>query len=67
MRCGVRIGWGAADPWIPVEQATRLRDLLPGSPPVVLLEEVGHLSPVEAAPAVTGALADWLDRPAADG
>lgn len=61
VRCGVRIGWGAADPWIPVEQATRLRDLLPGSPPVVLLDGVGHLGPVEATSAVSGVLADWLD------
>lgn len=60
VRCPVRIGWGEQDPWIPVEQAPRLRDLLPGSPPVLLLDQVGHLAPVEGTSAVAGALADWL-------
>ena len=61
-RCEVGIGWGADDPWIPVEQATRLREQLPGDDPVVRLAEVGHLSPVEAESAVTGALLEWLAR-----
>jgi pimeloyl-ACP methyl ester carboxylesterase len=58
--CGVTIGWGAQDPWIPAEQAARLRTLLPGSPPVIMLDEVGHLAPLEAPSLVHRALDDWL-------
>ncbi|MDN0193604.1 alpha/beta hydrolase [Streptomyces sp. S.PNR 29] len=58
--CAVTIGWGDQDPWIPVDQSARLRDLLPGSPPVVTLKEVGHLAPVETPSRVHRALGDWL-------
>ena len=61
-RCEVAIGWGEQDPWIPVEQAARLRDQLPGTPPVTTLDGVGHLAPIEAAPAVCRALDGWLAR-----
>jgi pimeloyl-ACP methyl ester carboxylesterase len=60
VRCAVTIGWGAQDPWIPVEQAARLRDLLPGRPSVITLGEVGHLAPVETPSRVSHALGDWL-------
>lgn len=60
VRCPVTIGWGKQDPWIPVDQAARLRKLLPGDPPVITLDDVGHLAPVEAAPQVHRALDDWL-------
>ncbi|WP_274910956.1 alpha/beta fold hydrolase [Streptomyces sp. WZ-12] len=60
VRCAVTIGWGEQDPWIPVDQATRLQDLLPGSPPVITLGEVGHLAPVETPSRVCRALGDWL-------
>src|SRR5690606_13155634 len=35
VRCPVRVGWGTDDPWIPAEQADRLRDALPGEAEVV--------------------------------
>ncbi|MBE1878847.1 alpha/beta fold hydrolase [Myceligenerans pegani] len=60
VRCPVAIGWGERDPWIPLEQATRLRDLLPGQPSVLTLADVGHLAPVEASAPVSRALDDWL-------
>ncbi|WP_405505285.1 alpha/beta fold hydrolase [Streptomyces purpurascens] len=63
VRCPVTIGWGEQDPWLPVDQAARLRDLLPGSPPVILLGEAGHLAPVETPARVTRALVDWLGGP----
>jgi pimeloyl-ACP methyl ester carboxylesterase len=65
VRCPVMIGWGAQDPWIPVEQAARLRTSLPGNCPVVTLDEVGHLAPVEASSRVLAALSDWLAAPPA--
>ena len=64
VRCPVTIGWGEQDPWIPVEQAARLHEQLPGEPPVVTLRETGHLPPVESAARVHRALAEWLGRPA---
>lgn len=60
VRCPVTVGWGARDPWIPVEQAARLRSLLPGDSPVITLDGTGHLAPVEAPSSVNRALEDWL-------
>jgi pimeloyl-ACP methyl ester carboxylesterase len=60
VRCALSIGWGTRDPWIPVTQAFELRALLPGTPPVTELNEVGHLAPVEAPSAVSAALGEWL-------
>lgn len=60
VRCSVRVGWGGQDPWIPAEQATRLRDLLPGDVAVRVLDDVGHLAPVEAPDRVCRALDAWL-------
>ena len=62
VRCPVAIGWGEDDPWIPAGQAGRLRDRLPGEPPVITLDGVGHLAPVEAPSRVIRALSDWLAR-----
>ncbi|NLU82545.1 alpha/beta hydrolase [Rhodococcus sp. HNM0569] len=62
VRCPTRIGWGADDPWIPVEQASRLRDLLPGAPEVAVFAGAGHLTPLAACGAVARELAQWLER-----
>ena len=62
VRCEVGVGWGAEDPWVPVEQAARLRALLPGDAPVVELAGVAHLAPLEAPRAVAGTLDAWLSR-----
>ncbi|MCT2582868.1 alpha/beta fold hydrolase [Actinophytocola gossypii] len=60
VRCPVGIGWGTRDPWLPVDQAFELRALLPGTPPVTELADVGHLAPVEAPSAVSSALDEWF-------
>ncbi|MGW8813961.1 alpha/beta fold hydrolase [Gordonia terrae] len=60
VRCPTRIGWGADDPWIPVEQAALLQDLLPDRPDVVTLGGVGHLAPLEATAEVIRAIQEWL-------
>lgn len=61
VRCPVGIGWGTEDPWIPVNQAFELQELLPGTSPVVELAGVGHLAPLEDAPGVSHALDVWLE------
>ncbi|WP_032376141.1 alpha/beta fold hydrolase [Rhodococcoides fascians] len=60
VRCDTAIGWGQQDPWIPVEQAFRLKQLLPGQSNVITLPGVGHLAPLEAPSLVEQALDTWL-------
>jgi pimeloyl-ACP methyl ester carboxylesterase len=60
VRCPVSVGWGERDPWIPVEQATRLQRVLPGTPDVVLYPEAGHLVPAEDPETVHADLRRWL-------
>ncbi|MDQ0709250.1 pimeloyl-ACP methyl ester carboxylesterase [Arthrobacter woluwensis] len=60
VRCPTRIGWGAQDPWIPLEQAYRLQSLLAGSPDVTVLDDAGHLAPYEDPAAVSAVLRGWL-------
>lgn len=60
VRTPVSIGWGAEDPWIPVDQARRLADALPGEVPVTILPGVGHLVPLEAPDALREAVGRWL-------
>ncbi|WP_255182768.1 alpha/beta fold hydrolase [Rhodococcus sp. WWJCD1] len=60
VRCDTSIGWGQQDPWIPVEQAYRLQQLLPGQSNVNTLPGVGHLAPLEAPSRVKQALDTWL-------
>jgi pimeloyl-ACP methyl ester carboxylesterase len=60
VRAPVAIGWGEADPWIPVEQAGELARRLPGGPAVTLLPGVGHLAPLEAADAVADVISGHL-------
>lgn len=60
VRCPVRIGWGVDDPWIPFEQAERLRSALPGPVEVVEFPARGHLVPLEDADGTSTALLEWL-------
>lgn len=60
VRCNTSIGWGEQDPWIPVEQAFRLRQLLPGESSVITVPGVGHLTPLEAPSVTAEALDAWL-------
>jgi len=60
VRCSTSIGWGEQDPWIPVQQAFQLQQLLPGRPEVITLPGVGHLAPLESPSLVEQALDAWL-------
>jgi len=62
VRCRTAVGWGQEDPWLPVDQAGRLAELLPGDAPVTTVPGVGHLAPIEAAGAVAGEIVRWLTR-----
>ena len=53
--------WGGHDPYIPVEQAWRQRESLPGAE-VAVLERSGHWPFVDDPAAVSAALVDFLDR-----
>ena len=61
LRCPVRIGWGAADPWIPVGQAAELARALPGEVDVTVFPDAGHLVPVEASRHLADDVVTWLD------
>ena len=61
VRCPTAVGWGREDPWIPAEQATRLRRALPGTSPLTMLPGVGHLAPLEAPARIRSALSTWFD------
>lgn len=57
---------GAEDALCPVSRHEELNRLIPGSR-LVVLEGVGHLSPLEEPELVTGHLLDWLSSPRAGG
>ncbi|GAA3828865.1 alpha/beta hydrolase [Brevibacterium ammoniilyticum] len=60
VRAPVRISWGEADPWIPVEQADRLAAALPGDVDLTRFPEVGHLAVLEAPAAFAAEVKGWL-------
>lgn len=60
MRTPVRIGWGREDPWIPLAQAYELQARFPARAELVVLDQVGHLTPYEDPRAVVEALRAWL-------
>ncbi len=60
VRCRVTLGWGEQDPWIPIEQAHRLREALPGKPALTSVPNTGHLVPLERPDAVAAALLSGL-------
>jgi pimeloyl-ACP methyl ester carboxylesterase len=55
----VHVVWGAEDAWIPVDRASRLQALIPGST-VRVIGGAGHLVQLDAPEAVTAELAAWL-------
>ncbi|WP_219921649.1 alpha/beta fold hydrolase [Brevibacterium oceani] len=61
VRCPVRIGWGEDDPWIPVDQADRLAEALPGNSHVTRFPHSGHLVPLEAPHDLLVDVTAWLD------
>lgn len=60
VRCPVRIGWGDSDPWIDIEQSTRLSDELPGPPKIAVFPSAGHLVPLESPDSLHADLSTWL-------
>ena len=50
---------GREDAWSPLRRHEAMRDLLPGSR-LVVVEQSGHMTPMEQPEAVSRALADWL-------
>jgi pimeloyl-ACP methyl ester carboxylesterase len=51
--------WGQEDTWLPVEQAFRLRELIPGAR-LHLVEDAGHLVQLDRPEALTATLTSWL-------
>ncbi len=57
--CPTLVAVGRQDDWSPPEQHAEIARLIPGAE-LVIFEECGHMSTVEAPIAVTAALAKWL-------
>jgi pimeloyl-ACP methyl ester carboxylesterase len=54
--------WGREDPWVPVDRAHRLASQLPDAQ-LRVVDDVGHLLPLEAPAVLAVELAGWLARP----
>lgn len=63
--CPVLIGVGRQDQWSPLEQHAEMAARIPGAR-LVVFEESGHMSPVEAPDQVSLALVEFLEPLAAD-
>lgn len=59
VRCPTLIGCGRHDAWSPLERHERMQALLP-SARLAVIEDAGHMAPMEQPAAVTRALADWM-------
>ncbi|MEM9030127.1 MAG: alpha/beta hydrolase [Pseudomonadota bacterium] len=59
LRCATTIIWGEDDPWIPIERARRLHELLPHAA-FETIAGVGHMPQLEAPEAVLAKLRDVL-------
>lgn len=60
-RCPVALLCGRQDRWSPPERHLAMQALVPGAV-LELVDECGHMSPMEQPEAVTTALAAWLER-----
>jgi pimeloyl-ACP methyl ester carboxylesterase len=59
IRCPVLIGCGRQDAWSPLARHEQMQCLLPHSR-LVVIEDAGHMSPMEQPAAVAQALVEWL-------
>lgn len=59
VRAPTHIIWGAADTWIPVDRAERLKEAIPGST-VTLIPEAGHLIQFDATAELAAELVRWV-------
>lgn len=57
----VRVIWGEADPWIPVDRAHRLAEVMPQAT-VKIIPDAGHLVQLEAPVSLAVELREWLAR-----
>jgi pimeloyl-ACP methyl ester carboxylesterase len=55
----VLVVWGNEDAWLPVEQAHRLRELIPGAR-LQVIEDAGHLVQLDQPAALATTLTTWL-------
>jgi pimeloyl-ACP methyl ester carboxylesterase len=62
VRCPTLLLCGRQDAWSPLERHQRMHALLPGSR-LVVIEDSGHMTPMEQPEAVSGALRAWLAAP----
>lgn len=63
IRCPTLIGCGRQDAWSPLARHEQMHRLLPGSR-LVVIEDSGHMSPMEQPAAVGRALLEWLQAEA---
>jgi pimeloyl-ACP methyl ester carboxylesterase len=59
IRCPVLIGCGRQDAWSPLARHEQMHRMLPGSR-LVVIEDAGHMSPMEQPGAVAQALVEWM-------
>jgi pimeloyl-ACP methyl ester carboxylesterase len=62
IRCPTLVLCGKQDAWSPVSQHEEIAALIPQSK-IVIVDDCGHMSPVEQPALVTKALCDWLAGP----
>lgn len=62
IRCPVLLGCGRQDAWSPLARHEQMQRLLPASR-LVVIEDSGHMSPMEQPDAVSRVLVDWLEQP----
>ncbi len=61
LRCPTLIGCGREDNWSPLARHERMHQLLPQWSRLVVIEDSGHMSPMEQPDAVSRALLEWLE------
>jgi pimeloyl-ACP methyl ester carboxylesterase len=61
IRCPTALIVGRQDGWSPPEQHEAMAALIPGAT-LTVIEDCGHMAPMERPEAVTDALARWLER-----
>lgn len=60
VRCPTLLACGRQDNWSPLARHQQMQALLPAAR-LVVVEDAGHMAPMEQPAAVSAALADWLD------
>jgi pimeloyl-ACP methyl ester carboxylesterase len=66
IRCPTLIVWGAKDAIIPRRDAYQYERLIPGTQPVVMMEDTGHVPMIERPRTFNRALLDFLAGPTPD-